>query len=221
MHPDGRSSAVPAYPSSPGGPQPLYAYPSSPGGPQPLYAYPSSPSGPQPLSATPVAAVDWHSGRRGRISGRYEGGKASASVVADILDLRIDVDPRYGEESPVMNRVSGDFYTQRLGGTTPIATARRTYVESWIVDEPIVAWYPDRAEITGTLRYWRGNRPVTTMRIIVLWSGGDIQSASVEFRAGETTSIFQCAYKSVDFRSVTMELDYVASVDKPPRMPCV
>ena len=216
MYPNDRSSAVIGYPSPvTDGHQavlPSYVHPVSPS-----YLQIAQPAA--QIAAAPLPAVDFRSVQQRAISGRYEGGRAAANVVADILDLRIDVDPRYGPDSPVLNKISGDFYTQRLGGTTTGSVPRRTYVESWIVDEPVVVWFADHAEITGTVRFWQGNRPVTTVRVTVAWTGGTVQPAIVEIRAAGITSAFQCAYRSLDFRSVTMELDYAASVDEAPRMP--
>jgi hypothetical protein len=197
MHPDD-SPALPDYTPYPGAPQP---------------------PAPEPPSRTQFPPPDWQSFRRAGISGRYQGTKAGSSVVVDILDLRLDVDPRYSPDSPVLNKVSGDFYTQRLGGATAALLPRRIYVESWIVDNPVVVWSRARAEITGTVRFWRGNHPATTVKITVPWFGGAIQPATVEFNSGATTATYQCSYESTDFRSATLELDYAASVHIGPRVP--
>lgn len=179
-----------------------------------------------PALAAPIDAVnlplDWLCWRRTGISGRYEGagsgqfGQPLAS--APILDLRLDVDVRYSTDSPVMDRVSGDLYSQRQ--VIAPAAAVRVYRESWIVDKPKVVWERCRAVITGVVRYWRGIHPLTTARIVVRWSRGAIQSATVEFLThGTVQSRFVCAYKSDNFRDLFLELDYASSVNVSPAVP--
>ena len=51
----------------------------------------------------------WASLRQGAISGKYEGEITASSAGPNFLELRIDIDPRFAN-SPIMNRISGDFY---------------------------------------------------------------------------------------------------------------
>jgi hypothetical protein len=77
------------------------------------------------------------------ISGRYDGEMSLPQPEPFVLDLRVDVDGAV-DNSPVMNRVSGDFY-QVFQATLPGQPARvsRTCIESWIVDHPQVTWSSD------------------------------------------------------------------------------
>ncbi|MBH0780461.1 hypothetical protein [Nocardia bovistercoris] len=166
-------------------------------------------------------ADDWLSLRRGPISGRYEGGGTTSGNWTSILDLRIDVDMRYSADSPVTNRVSGDFFQMVGGGPPPGPIVRLNYLESWIVDEPAVAWSADKAVITGTVRYWRRNpNPAPKVRITVPWSGGAIGPALVEFRTGGTiTASYSCNFRSDNFRNMVLELDCASSVNTAPLVP--
>jgi hypothetical protein len=62
----------------------------------------------------------WECLRIGPVSGRYEG--VSSAFGREFLDLRVDIDPCYAN-SPVMNRISGDFY--------------REYDAPWITPLPV------------------------------------------------------------------------------------
>ncbi|WP_067823726.1 hypothetical protein [Nocardia inohanensis] len=150
----------------------------------------------------------------GPVSGRYEG--AAVAAPASRLELRIDVDVRYSADSPVLNRVSGDLFQQAAG-----SPGTSNYLESWIVDAPVVSWAEDKAVITGTVRYWhRSSNPATEVRITVPWTSGVVGPATVEFITGGTASVtYVCDYRSDDFREVLLELDYAASVNVDPHVP--
>jgi len=150
------------------------------------------------------------------VSGRYEGYMVSSlpAIGNHFLDLRVDVNSEY-VDSPVMNRVSGDFSRVQwinLPGGPP--TERRAYQESWIVDAPTVNWLEDRVEITGRVRFWRGAHPATDIRIQIprdsSTSGG---SAEVTFsETGRPKWRYSCDRKSRFFRHVTLEVDACESV---------
>ncbi|WP_459961519.1 zinc metalloprotease [Nocardia sp. IFM 10818] len=159
--------------------------------------------------------------QRGPVSGRYEGFGTELGTRTSLLDLRIDIDTRYSGDSPVMNRVSGDFF-QLLGGSPPPAPpAQPIYIESWIVDNPAVTWSADRVVVSGAVRYWRRSpNPAVQVRITVPWSGAAIGPAMVEFSTGgTTTAAYLCNYRSDDFRTMVLELDYASSVNIAPHAP--
>ena len=114
---------------------------------------------------------EWQCRRLGPVSGRYEGNRTAPTAGNRVLDLRVDIDPRYAN-SPVMNRVSGELYQvlpviRRPGRPS---RAQRVYQESWFVDEPTVNWSQCQVEITGTVRFWNnGTHPVTSIRIRIPW----------------------------------------------------
>jgi hypothetical protein len=90
------------------------------------------------------------------ISGQYDGEMIAPTNGLGFLDLRIDVDKRYAN-SPVMKRVSGDFYQVNkinVPGSPPKVT--RVYRESWIVNEPKVKKLNGKIEITGKVSFWKG-----------------------------------------------------------------
>jgi hypothetical protein len=163
--------------------------------------------------------IDWACRFHGPVSGRYEGGRAGIpSILGSVLDLRVDVDPRYAN-SPVLNRVSGDVFTWRVGGGR-IVGPFRTFTESWIVDAPAIRWYRCRVEISGAVRYWRGSHPATTVNILIPFSSFSTGPATVTFTTpGGGTSIFSCTHRSNAFREVTLETDYCASVQAVPQLP--
>lgn len=185
----------------------------NPDDPIPQPGLPLPQSGPMP--------EDWLSLRRGPISGRYDGGSTASGTWTNILDLRIDVDIRYSADSPVMNRVSGDFFQMAGGSPPPGPLVRFNYIESWIVDDPVVTWSTNKAVITGTVRYWqRTPNPATKVKITVPWSGGAIGPAMVEFRTGATTTAsYSCNFRSDNFRNLVLELDYASSANVAPRVP--
>ncbi len=188
--------------------------------------FPGPLPGPGPLPDRPLPIPwppDWFRCLRlGPVSGRYEGDMTSPTAGRYRLDLRVDIDVRYAN-SPVMNRVSGDIYqvyTFRLLGRP--AFTWTVYRESWIVDNPVVTWSRCNVVVTGTVRYWKGIHPFTTVRIVIPWTTfSPAGPAEVTFSAGGgiTTQNYSCARKSDCFRSMGMEIDVAASVNTPPLLP--
>ena len=165
---------------------------------------------------TPVIAT-----REAPISGRYEGEMTTPSPSRELLDLRVDVDQRH-DNSPIVNRVSGDLYQlNRLAmpGTPP--QSWRVYRESWIVEAPVTRWSDDAVEITGTVKYWLGIHPDTTLTIRIPWATGQgVGPAQVVFaRQGGMIGTFSCAKRSDAFRELNLEVDVCASVNRPPLLP--
>src|ERR671919_674686 len=94
---------------------------------------------PEPLPKPWPAPEWWRCLRIGPVSGRYEGSRTTPVAGGELLDLRVDVDPRYAN-SPVLDRVSGDFYTVYSIRILGRIIRWRVYRESWIVDSPRVTW---------------------------------------------------------------------------------
>lgn len=191
--------------------------------PGPLAAPPFPPSpqwpGPEPIPQPP----DWFwCLRLSPISGRYEGFRTINQLVSRVLDLRVDIDPRSGN-SPVLNKVSGDFYRVNLIPFPPFPPRppSRVYVESWIVDDPVVRWSRCSVQITGTVRYWSGIHLLTTVLIQIPWRlGVGIGPAQVTFtEIGGSSTNYSCVYKSKNFRNVAMEIDVCSSVNAAPLLP--
>ena len=89
-----------------------------------------------------LASDWWRCRRSGPVSGRYEGEATAVPVAGQerLLDLRVDIDPRY-ENSPVMENLSGDLYqVHRIRIPGRRSRTWRVYQESWIVEEPEVAF---------------------------------------------------------------------------------
>ena len=119
-----------------------------------------------------------------------------------------------------MNRVSGDFYITRPVRQAGFMRVNRTYVNSWIVDRPVVTWERCRVIITGSIRYWQGTHPATTVTITIPWSFGTIGTGTATFtRAGTPGVPYTLTYKSDTFRDVNLEIDYCASVNVAPQVP--
>ncbi|MGO4590385.1 hypothetical protein [Paenarthrobacter sp. 2TAF44] len=176
--------------------------------------------GPQPSTLSWPSEDWWRCWRSAPVSGRYEGNQAGSGLVGSALDLRLDVDPRQGVESPVLNKVSGDLYSTRWVKTGGVNQFVKTYVESWIVDTPVVTMTRADAHITGTVRFWKGTHPASTVEITVSWSHGAITGAVVTFTAGGVAGQpYACAYRSGCFRDMNLELDYCTSVDIEPKAP--
>ena len=70
---------------------------------------------PRPDRPVPWPPPDWRCRRWRGISGRYSGSSDLTTILrTERLELRLDVDSRYSADSPVMNKVSGDHFTQHL-----------------------------------------------------------------------------------------------------------
>ncbi|MFN0029846.1 MAG: hypothetical protein ACKV2O_22045 [Acidimicrobiales bacterium] len=177
-----------------------------------------SAAGPTAIPSFPIPIPPdwWRCFRLGPVSGRYEGDAGTQRLV-----LRVDIDPR-STDSPVMSRVSGDFYrvfTIRLPGRPPITWS--TYLESWIVDHPEVTWSRCSVAITGAIRYWKGTHPATDIQITIPW--GTFKAAgpaAVELRpSGAAVTSFACARVSDCFRDLELEVDVCQSVNAVPVLP--
>jgi len=169
----------------------------------------------------------WRCLRFGPVSGRYEGEMTAPSAGRYVLDLRVDIDPRYAN-SPVMDKVSGDiFQLFRIHKPFPAPglpgrfLSWRVYRESWIVDKPRVKWSKCQVEITGRVRYWKGGHPDTDVRIVIPWGAfKSIGPAEVTFtEVGGSTSTYSCARKSRHFRDALLEVDVCQSVNAEPILP--
>lgn len=136
------------------------------------------------------------------------------------LELRIDVDQRGGVPSPVLNCLSGDLYQIHREPHFRTSTSWRTYLESWIVDAPILKWSDFALVISGAVRYWRGDHPATEIEVIVPWRSGRVGAATVTFtsRGGEKTT-YRCVRRSEAFREIWLELDACKSVGTGPILP--
>lgn len=132
-----------------------------------------------------------------------------------VLDLRVDIDVRYAN-SPVMNRISGDFYAQyRFNLPGRGGFSWRVYRESWIIDAPTVNWSFCEVEITGTARFWHGTHPPTTVVVRIPWANfSPVGPAQVTFtQTGTTNQTYSCTRRSDAFRDVNLEVDVVQSVN--------
>lgn len=155
------------------------------------------------------------------VSGRYEGEMSAPTAGLDLLDLRLDVDRRY-PNSPVMNRISGDFYQLNkitVPGSPPVIS--RVYRESWIVSSPQVARQADQVTITGLVTFWKGIHPPTTLQISIRNPATAVNTiADVSFiSAGGQPALYNCTRRSDAFRELEMEIDVCASVNNAPILP--
>jgi hypothetical protein len=155
------------------------------------------------------------------VSGRYDGEMSAPLGGLDLLDLRIDIDQRYAN-SPVMNRVSGDFYQLNkitVPGSPPIVS--RVYRESWIVNNPETTRTTGQVTIAGTVVFRKGIHPPTTLRVVINAApAGVAMIADVSFtRSGGQPSSYNCVKKSDSFRELEMEIDVCESVGSDPVMP--
>jgi hypothetical protein len=162
----------------------------------------------------------WRCQRRGPVSGRYDGESTTPTGGSYALELRVDIDPRY-DNSPVMNRISGDMYRVFQFNWLGRSFKWRTYQESWIVDQPVVEWSRCQVTITGAVRYWQGSHPQTTVKIVIPWRGFSAPGpATVTFTAIDAEAAeYKCTRKSHTFRDITLEIDVCASVNAEPILP--
>jgi hypothetical protein len=143
-----------------------------------------------------------------------------------LLELRIDVD-KIHDNCPVMNRISGDFYqTYPAGGNSKVSirdtSYSNVYLGSWIVDEPVISSsLPLSVEIYGNVRFWKGNHPKTTIKLIVYCiSNNSTEQADVVFTTiSGTITKYICIKKSPYFRDIELELDMTKSVTEKPLLP--
>jgi hypothetical protein len=176
----------------------------------------------RPLEPPPQLPPDWwRCFRRGPVSGRYAGLMTAPRPGRSALDLRVDIDPRHAN-SPVMDRISGDFstvYRQVWNNLPPFGW--QVYRESWIVDNPAVQWSRCEVVITGSVRYYTGSHPATTVRVRIPWkSFTPAGPAEVTFtESGGSTFSYTCPRRSDCFRDVTLEADVAQSVNVAPLLP--
>ena len=161
--------------------------PPFPPGPFPDPPFPAPPEWPIPRpNPVPLPPDWWRCLRFSPVSGRYEGSRQINLLVSSILDLRVDIDPR-SANSPVVNKLSGDFYRANANVSPrpiPPRPTTRVYVESWIVDDPIVRWSRCQVEITAPFATGAAPTRPLPVRIVIPWSfGSSIGPAQVRFTA--------------------------------------
>ncbi|MFK4651542.1 hypothetical protein ABIF97_001476 [Bradyrhizobium japonicum] len=164
-----------------------------------------------PISLTPPQTV----------SGLYTGDMTQPQPARFALELRIDIDPR-SMISPVMNRVSGDLYEiTRVNQLGAPAETSRTYLESWIIDAPVVSTGSGFMTISGRVRFWAATHPVTTALIRISWPGSPpaVVATIVFTETGSATREYHCRRSSDSFRKVGFEIDVCASVNTAPLLP--
>jgi hypothetical protein len=177
---------------------------------------------PAPVGPSPIPPDWWRCLRVGAVSGRYMGPMTPIAVIGGYeLDLRVDIDPR-GRNSPPMNRVSADLWEVFrivVPGRPPRVS--RVYRESWIVDSPTVVWSRCQVDISGTVRFWQGTHPATSVAIRIPWStlapAGPAEVTLTE--TGGSSRIFNCARVADCFRDMTLEIDVCQSVNAEPILP--
>jgi hypothetical protein len=155
------------------------------------------------------------------VSGLYQGDMMLPQPGRFELELRVDIDPR-NLISPVMNRVSGDLFQvtrTNLPGQPPQIS--RTYIESWIVDHPVITPSTDHIDVTGTVRYWVGTHPATAVALRISWPGSPpAVGAEVTFtETGGSARKYSCRRISDAFRDVNIEIDVCSSVNTLPLLP--
>ena len=156
------------------------------------------------------------------ISGRYEGEMTEPSPGSYVLDLRVDIDVRY-PNSPVLDRVSGDLH-QLFGFRWPFGGrlfSWRVYRQSWIVEQPTVIWEDCQVQISGKVRFWKGNHHDTELHVVIPWGNfGPVGPAVVTLsEPSGARMVFRCGKKSDAFRDVTLEVDICHSVSDQPFLP--
>src|SRR3954454_19003146 len=167
----------------------------------------------RPDRPLPWPPPNWRCLRRTGISGRYSGDAVQTTILrTERLELRLDIDMRYSADSPVMNKISGDHFVRNFHPFPP-GFGPEIYSHSWIVDDPVVAWARCSATITGDVRYFSGNRPPTTVQIVVTWALGSPTTATVTFSGGVTATYSGMAFVSDSFRVLELEMDYCTSAN--------
>jgi hypothetical protein len=156
------------------------------------------------------------------VSGRYEGGMVFPTAGSHLLDLRIDIDKRYNN-SPIMNRISGDVYRIHDIVDSDInhrSSRSRIYLESWIVDTPIVERLASsKIEISGNVRFWKGNHAPTFISIVISFASSQIIAEVTFTDTAGITSKYSCMRKSDCFRDLVLEVDICNSVNTEPILP--
>ena len=155
------------------------------------------------------------------VSGRYDGAMTQPQPGRFSLDLRVDIDSAVSN-SPVMNRVSGDFY-QVFQTTAPEQPPRvaKTYIGSWIIDTPQVTVTGDHVDISGSLRFWTGTHPATTLTIAITRDVAQHTCTAIVTlsETGGDQRSFACKKSSDCFRSLTLETAVCKSINAAPLRP--
>lgn len=134
------------------------------------------------------------------VSGRYHGTMGGFQ-----LELRVDVD----RKRP-MKRISGDFY-QVSGGTT-------TYFGSFVVSSPNITATTTQITIKGLGDFtFSAGAPVVQVNIQRRTIFQPPALAGVQFftTGGTPGSSYCCPFKSIYFRTVRIETDWVSDVTTP------
>ena len=161
----------------------------------------------------PIDPIRWRCLRIGSVSGRYEGAIVTPNPGSSELDLRVDIDPR-GTRSPVLDRISGDFYRAYVFNWFGRAIRWRVYLRSWIVNNPTVSWGRCAVTITGAVTYWKGAQPCTTLSLTIPWESFKPAGPAVaNFTANGAVSQYNCPRASGNFRDITLEVDVASSVN--------
>ena len=76
-------------------------------------------------------------------------------------------------------------------------------------------------ELTGTVRFWNGIHPETTLKIVItLGPTGPTGPVQVVFTPqGGQPAAYNCSKKSDCFRKLNLEIDVCKSVNQPPILP--
>ncbi|QIO54610.1 hypothetical protein HA461_25825 (plasmid) [Rhizobium leguminosarum bv. trifolii] len=148
------------------------------------------------------------------VSGRFEGEMTLPHPGRSFLDLRVDVDIST-PNSLSMNRISGDFYQIfRSGLPGQPQNISRTFIESWIVDLPVIEWHSSHVVISGEVRYWSGTHAKTTVSVQIEWNvAQQAKLAAVTFTDSDGLQRGYTCRKTADvFRALEMEIDVCQSV---------
>jgi len=153
------------------------------------------------------------------VSGSYTGFLSGPTGAPQRLDLRVDVDARIDQGS-VLNRVSGDIFRVdkvNVPGQPPKQT--EIYQESWILEQPVVKAETGAVSITGVIRFWNGVHPKTTVTIRIPLTPAGAAAEVTLLKQSAPAMMFLCPPAGIFFRSLRMEIDVCASVNKPPILP--
>ena len=152
------------------------------------------------------------------ISGLYRGDLTTSGGSTQRLELRIDVDKAIANGA-VTKRVSGDLFRVdhiAVPGKAPQET--EVYQESWILEAPQVKTTAAGTTIAGTIRYWNGVHPKTTVSIDIP-AAKNAPATVTLLRGSLPPTSFPCAPAGTFFRSVHLEVDVCKSVNAAPTLP--
>ena len=153
------------------------------------------------------------------LSGKYEGEFNQSNSGSILAEIRVDIDSR-DENSPVLNKISGDFYDLfrvNQGGQIQVV---KNYRESWIVEQPSIIWQKGQVRISGDINYYLSGRPPTKIHLAIVWRWGRIVAARCRtIEAGTNHNVFSITKKSNSFRKAVFEIDVCESVNNEPILP--